>query len=142
MPGHSLFVPLWNSRGKQLILFHIPDFSVHGVIFGHELHLCCHCFYTAPSSLHLKCCYICCTAAVQTLMLPQLYGSLNAEEDDDETKDNKCPVITGFIIFTVIDGCECHVWLHQYNTNSTQNLSFFVVVDCVSLWLFIIFLSQ
>lgn len=142
MPGHSLFVPLWNSRGKQLILFHIPDFSVHGVIFGHELHLCCHCFYTAPSSLHLNCCYICCTAAVQTLMLPQLYGSLNAEEDDDETKDNKCPVITGFIIFAVIDGCVCHVWLHQYNTNSTQNLCFFMVVDCVSVWLFIIFLRQ
>lgn len=65
IPWHSLFVPLWNSRGKQLIL-HIPDFSVQGVIFGHEPHLCCHWFYIAPSSLSLNRYYICCTAAVSS----------------------------------------------------------------------------
>lgn len=138
MPWHSLFVPLWNSRGKQLMLFRIPDFSVQGVIFGHEPHLCYHCFNTAPSSLRLNCYYICCTAAGQTLMLPQLYSNLNAEEDDDETQDSKCPPMTGFaIVFNIfINGCVCHVGFHQYNINSTQNVVFFfMVVYCVSPWI-------
>lgn len=66
MPQNSLFVPLWNSRGKQLILFHIPDFSAQGVIFGHEPYLLCHCSYIAPSSLSLNFYYICCTAAFRS----------------------------------------------------------------------------
>lgn len=117
------------------MLFHIPDFSVPGVIFGHEPHLCCHCFNTAPSSLRLNCYYICCTAAGQTLMLPQLYSNLNAEEeDDDETQDSKCPPMTGFaMVFNIfINGCVCHVGFHQYNINSTQNVFFFS-------WLYIVF---
>lgn len=145
IPRHSLFVPLWNFRGKQLIFFHIPGFSVQGVIFGHEpsslLSLVLHC-PILPQSAPLHLLHSCCQEWSRPRCSLSCGGNLNAEDGDDEARDGKALLITAFVIAFAFVINSCHKWLHQYNTSPIKNAFFSVFEIYVSAWIFMSFLHD
>lgn len=64
------------------------------------------------------------SGVVQTLMQPQLWGNLNAEDDDGKTETVKESLSQALLLRLL---WVCRIWLHQYNTSHTQNafLQFF-----------------
>lgn len=70
------------------------------------------------------------SGVVQTLMQPQLWGTLNAEDDDGKTdivKESLSQALSLRLLWV------CHIWLHQYNTSHTQNAFLHFFPQCLKM---------